>query len=141
MLPNKDKGCHRCNFEKKCRDLVSSEQCDRWKKMPWKYHPLSGEPGDEYGCIDDLVFGQLLDMQRQIGMTTIEMNQMRNEFKTSHDANLAIGAAAVQRARDAVQDAMHQAVQPLADALVENQCLAGSSPPLLIAAPSDPSVS
>lgn len=116
-LPSKTRMCHRCGFEKSCRDLVVSEACDRWKKIPWNTHPMTGEKHEDYACVDDHIFAQLLDLQRQIGCTTLEMNQMRNEFKESHQANVAIGAAAVQRARAAVDETMKDSIAPLVRAL------------------------
>lgn len=105
-IPNEKRKCHCCGFEKSCRDLVLSGACERWVKIPWVQHPITGAKFDEYSCIDDQAFAQMLDMQRQVGLTTVEMNALRNEFKTAHDANLALGAIAVQRSKDAIKEAV-----------------------------------
>jgi hypothetical protein len=118
-LPNKDRKCHRCNFEKSCRDLVTSEACQRWVKLPWKDHPLQGGAIDVWNCIDDHVFMQTIDVQRQANLSALEMNAMRNEFKESHDANIALGAMAVQRSKETIRDVIEHSAQKLYSSSLE----------------------
>lgn len=116
-LPDEKRKCHRCSFDKSCRELVLSGACQRWKRYEMKQHPLEGETHKEWNCIDDHMFVATVVTGLQTFSATVEMNELRNEFKTSHDANVTMGAIAVQRSRDAVKNATAEAVQPLIDAV------------------------
>jgi hypothetical protein len=59
---------------------------------------------DHWACVDDLHHILLLEIGNQTSKVSVEVNHLRNEFKTSHDANIAMGAIAVQRAGDAVRE-------------------------------------
>lgn len=53
-LPKPEKLCHHTGFEKKCRELVTSGKCERWKCLPGA-DPFTGNARTAWGCTDDLV--------------------------------------------------------------------------------------
>lgn len=112
-IPNEKRKCHRCSFEKGCRELVMSGACERWRRIPISQDPFSGEQLEQWGCLDDHMFTLLADVGRQTYSTTVETNKLRNEVKAAHDEDMTLGAIAVQRAREAVHDEVAKTVNPL----------------------------
>ena len=53
-MPKDSRWCHHTGFEKKCRDLVSSGKCERWRDLPGA-DPFTGQARAAWGCTDDLV--------------------------------------------------------------------------------------
>lgn len=102
-IPDKGRKCHRCNFEKSCRDLVFNGDCQRWSKISGS-NPQTGEPMDKWGCIDDMHHILLLEIGNQTSKVSVEINSLRNEMKKSHDESLSLGSMAVQRATSAVRE-------------------------------------
>lgn len=79
-LPNKDIGCHRCMFEKKCFDLVTTGICNRWIEISGT-NPNTGEAVNHYDCVDN--WGPLLTIEGsgQIRQMAAAIESLRNELK------------------------------------------------------------
>jgi hypothetical protein len=103
MLPDKNRKCHRCNFEKSCRELVLSEACQRWSKISGS-DPQTGQPMDKWACVDDLHHILLLEIANQTNKVSVETNVLRNELAKAHSEQMTMSAIAVQRAGDAVRE-------------------------------------
>lgn len=106
-IPNEKRKCHRCNFEKSCRALVLEGACERWAKISGS-HPQTGQPLEEWGCIDDLQHILLLEIGNQTSKVGLELNVLRNETAKAHSEQVSMAAAAVQRAANAVKDTLFE---------------------------------
>jgi hypothetical protein len=102
-LPDKNRKCHRCNFDKSCRELVLNEDCQRWSKISGS-NPQTGEPMDKWACVDDLHHILLLEIANQTSKVSVETNVLRNELAKAHSEQMTMSAVAVQRAGDAVRE-------------------------------------
>jgi hypothetical protein len=102
-IPNEKRKCHRCNFDKSCRELVMSGDCQRWAKISGA-NPQTGEPLDRWSCIDDLQHILLLEIGNQTNKVSVELNVLRNETAKAHSESMTLGSIAVQRASDAVRE-------------------------------------
>lgn len=102
-IPPANRKCHRCNFDKSCRELVISEACERWSKISGA-NPQTGEPLDKWACIDDLQHIVLLEVANQTSKVSVEMNVLRNELSKSHSEQMTMASIAVQRSASAVQE-------------------------------------
>lgn len=102
-IPPVNRKCHRCNFDKSCRELVISEACERWSKISGA-NPQTGEPLDKWACIDDLQHIVLLEVANQTSKVSVEMNVLRNELSKSHSEQMTMASIAVQRSASAVQE-------------------------------------
>jgi len=102
-IPDTSRKCHRCNFEKSCRELVLSEACQRWSKISGS-DPQTGQPMDKWACVDDLHHILLLEIANQTSKVSVETNVLRNELAKAHSEQMAMSAIAVQRAGDAVRE-------------------------------------
>lgn len=109
-VPSEKRKCHVCFFRKSCRDLVLSGACERWTQIKGT-HPQTGQYIEQWGCIDDLQHLLLLEIGNQASKVSVEVNVLRNETAKAHKENMTLGAAAVQRARDAVKSAMVESLQ------------------------------
>lgn len=84
-LPDKERGCHKTGFTRKCRDLVVNGECDRWMQIQGK-NPNTGEDINESKCIDDWLPILLMEnsqMQRQTGAA---VESFRNEMVRQNNA-------------------------------------------------------
>lgn len=107
-IPSEKRKCHRCNFEKSCRELVLSGSCERWAKVSGS-HPQTGEPLDKWGCVDDLQHILLLEIGNQTSKVSVELNVLRNETVKAHSESMTMSAVAVQRAKDAIRETVLEA--------------------------------
>jgi hypothetical protein len=107
--------------------------CHRWLKPMVKvchtcplWMPVSVKSGnvirEEWRCADlvtaqaGLVVAERLEAR--MDELVKEMNALRNETKTSHDHNIAMGAIAVQRANQAIREAINGwPAEPIQDAI------------------------
>lgn len=79
MLPDKEDYCHRTNFEKKCRALVSSGRCrKRWIQIQG-VNPNTGETINRYDCIDNWWPTLMMEFSQQQRATAAAIESMRNE--------------------------------------------------------------
>lgn len=106
-LPDKSTKCHRCNFEKSCRELVLDGACQRWSKISGS-NPQTGEPMDKWACVDDLTHILLLEIGNQTSKVSVEVNALRNEVAKGNADNVSMGAMAVQRATTAVRETFNK---------------------------------
>jgi hypothetical protein len=102
-IPDTSRKCHRCNFDKSCRELVLSGDCQRWSKISGS-DPQTGQPLDKWACVDDLHHILLLEIANQTSKVSVELNVLRNETAKAHSEQIAMGAIAVSRAGDAVRE-------------------------------------
>jgi hypothetical protein len=109
-IPSEKTKCHRCNFEKSCRELVLSGACGRWSKISGT-HPQTGELMDKWACVDDLTHILLLEVANQTSKVSVELNILRNETAKAHAEQLSMGAIAVQRSGNAVRTAFKEAAE------------------------------
>ena len=107
-IPNEKRKCHRCSFEKSCRELVLSGACEQWAKISGS-NPQTGEPMDRWACVDDLQHILLLEIANQTSKVSVELNVLRNENAKAHSENMTMGSIAVQRSREAIREAIHEA--------------------------------
>ncbi len=77
--PPAERGCHRCGFDKKCRDLVVSGSCERWMQVQG-INPNTGEPVNDYRCIDDWGPVLLIENSQQQRQTAAAIESFRNEM-------------------------------------------------------------
>jgi len=102
-LPSEKRKCHRCSFEKGCRELVLSGACERWTHIKGS-DPQTGEPLNKWSCIDDLQHILLLEIGNQTSKASVEVNALRNEVAKAHSEQMTMASIAVQRSAAAVQD-------------------------------------
>lgn len=89
MLPDKEIGCHRTGFSRKCRDLVASGECARFIQIQGN-NPNTGEPTNKWDCIDNwtpLLLIENSQMQRQTGAA---VESFRNEVVEFNRKPLAL---------------------------------------------------
>ena len=95
-LPHKDVGCHHTGFQKKCRALVTSGKCNRWRTLEGT-NPANGEAFSGSDCIDNWVLTGLLDVSRKVasGTTGIQAatESWRNEFVKAAERAASIAIA------------------------------------------------
>jgi hypothetical protein len=94
MLPPKERMCHRCNFEKSCRDLVTSEACGRWGKLSCTNE--HGEPADTYMCVDDMNVALNLHSGRLINQVIGSLDALRVENQKNSDRQATLNTALAQ---------------------------------------------
>lgn len=88
-LPDKDVGCHRTGFARKCRDLVVSGECKRWMQIHG-HNPNTGDPVSQSKCSDDwlpLLLIENSQMQRQTGAA---VESFRNEMVKANHVQLGL---------------------------------------------------
>lgn len=78
MLPDKDIGCHRTGFVRKCRDLVTQGICNRWKHVPLQ-NPTADAAQLQYDCIDNWMFTLQLHQLKLQCETGAALDSLRNE--------------------------------------------------------------
>lgn len=77
-LPDEKKGCHRCGFTRKCRELVVNGECDRWQQMLGQ-DPNTGEQINMHRCIDDWTWTLLLENAKLVRELGAAHESFRNE--------------------------------------------------------------
>lgn len=85
MLPDEKTGCHRTGFTRKCRELVTSGECCRWRRLEFR-HPQTGVKEDRYDCIDNLTDILLLIIAQQERQAGATMDKVATEVKNASDA-------------------------------------------------------
>lgn len=76
-LPKTEKLCHHTGFQKKCRELVTSGTCDRWRDLPGASPFADDIRLTSWGCIDDLVLYLQGEAMRQADGTHTAITQFR----------------------------------------------------------------
>ena len=85
MLPDKEIGCHRTGFARKCRDLLVSGECNRYKQLQ-TIHPQTGETlGDYYDCVDNLQHILLLEIAQQARQAGASADKVATEVRRSSE--------------------------------------------------------
>jgi hypothetical protein len=83
MLPDSKRGCHRTGFTRKCRDLLVSEECNRWIMIEGT-NPANGQPLSQWDCVDNWPIALLIDIAKKLvnGNTGVEnaVLSFRNEM-------------------------------------------------------------
>lgn len=79
MLPDKDIGCHRTGFARKCRELVVSGECNRYIQINGT-NPNTGEPASKWDCIDNWQPMLLIENSQQQRQTAAAVESFRNEM-------------------------------------------------------------
>lgn len=97
-LPDKDIGCHRCGFEKKCRQLVVDGLCNRWIEVAGM-NPNTGEEIKHYDCVDN--WGPMLTLEnsQQVRQLGAAVESLRNEMLNQQKIANSIEAAKLQQAK------------------------------------------
>ena len=91
-LPDKDIGCHRTGFEKKCRQLVCDGICNRWIEV-MGMNPQSGEQIKHYDCVDNWMPTLMLENSQQQRQTAAAVESFRNEMVKMNEASNLIELA------------------------------------------------
>lgn len=91
MLPDKEIGCHRTGFTRKCRELVTSGECKRFIQVDGR-NPMSGEHVSRWDCVDNWMPLLMIDNTQQVRQTAAAIESFRNEMVHLN------GVAAVQHA-------------------------------------------
>lgn len=90
-------------------------KCPLWVKMEMAHPQEKGVTLDEWNCAmawqPQLLVSINNNLITKIDALQVELNELRNETKTSHDHNVAMGAIATQRATDAVRTAFGEVIQ------------------------------
>jgi hypothetical protein len=127
-LPDREQGCHRTGFDKKCRFLVTEGICKRWKTLPLQ-NIQTGVVSEVSDCIDnlDFVLKQLaLKKHDEVGA---EIGELRKEAKQRDDTHIAVQAHALGVVADAtrrIELASENAVPALPPAENEQRLIAKS---------------
>lgn len=90
-LPNKEMGCHRTGFEKKCFDLVTSGVCRRWTQIMGR-NPNTGEDMNRWDCIDNWTPILLMENSFVNRQTGAAVESFRNEMVKANEATLNLVA-------------------------------------------------
>lgn len=83
MLPDKDIGCHRAGFSRKCRELVSSGECKRFVQI-MGVNPQTGKEVSGWDCIDNWTPFLLLENTKEQRHTAKAVESFRNEMVTAN---------------------------------------------------------
>ena len=76
--PSLTRMCHRTGFTKKCRQLVSTGKCERWKILPVEEGDRRYNKGD---CIDDWAFYFGYANERGLAQTTASLDHLRENVE------------------------------------------------------------
>jgi hypothetical protein len=79
MLPDKDVGCHKTGFAKKCRECVIEHNCQLWIKLAGS-NPNTGEPMTKWGCAEALMPFLTIENSQQQRQTGAAVESFRNEM-------------------------------------------------------------
>jgi hypothetical protein len=103
QVPRGDEGMICPDFQQPMSEVC--HKCPLWMKLPVK-DPTTNTDIDEWKCAK--IWSVLLQFHncRETMMVSKEVNVLRNETKKAHDEHLAMGAAAVHQARQAVREAI-----------------------------------
>ena len=93
--------CHKCPLWTRVKmiDHQTKEDVDDWRCA------LAWQPAISIAILNKI--------DERLQGVEIEINALRNETKTAHDDQMTMGAIAVQRSRDVIQEAIENSVQSL----------------------------
>jgi hypothetical protein len=109
IFPPAARKCHRCNFDKSCRELVVSEACGRWARLDTEEAP--GKTKTVYMCQDDLELGLAMRTQKILSSLVDSLEHFRDQSDKNHKSTLAVNTALTHAALTAGKKA---------DFLIEN---------------------
>lgn len=104
-LPDEKIMCHRTGFDKSCFDMVVKCKCQLWVKVSGT-PPQAEAPVDYYACADSWMPMLTLEVANMVRQNTASTDKVASEVKAHRDENMTMGAIAVQRAQQAVQQAI-----------------------------------
>lgn len=84
---------------------MASGACTRWKMLPIN-DPRTGTDVQVYDCIDNHAHDLRWCILRAIDQAAASTDKVATEVKKSRDENVTMAAIAVQRANDAVREAL-----------------------------------
>lgn len=84
-LPDKDIGCHRTGFEKKCRHLVSEGVCNRWIHVVGT-DANTGATVDMHDCVDNWMPKLLIENSQQQRQTAAAVESFRNAMVEQNES-------------------------------------------------------
>lgn len=94
-LPDKDLGCHRTGFEKKCRELVCGGICNRWIQISGE-NPNTGEAIHHYDCVDNWMPLLTIENTQQARQMGAAIESFRNEMLKANEVHASIGVAMLE---------------------------------------------
>lgn len=115
IYPPKGRMCHRCNFDKTCRDLVTSEACGRWAQLGVELP--DGKMDIKYMCQDDLELGVAVRTQKMVASLVESIEKLCEEGRQHHQAALQVNATVMQAALTSSKN-----VEKVAEALEALHC-------------------
>lgn len=95
MLPDKERMCHKTQFEQSCRSLVADGKCQRWMQIAGT-NPNTGEPVNRYNCIDDWIPMLLIENSQMQHQTGAAVESFRNEMVEANKNSMRVLAASAQ---------------------------------------------
>lgn len=108
-LPDEKIMCHRTGFDKSCFDMVTRCKCRLWVKVQGM-HPQTEKIIDQYDCADAWMPTLILEVASMVRQNTASTDKVANEVSAHRTETVTMGAIAVQRARDAVSEALAEQV-------------------------------
>jgi rhamnogalacturonyl hydrolase YesR len=110
-LPKKTVYCHRTGFQHTCFDMVTQKECQLWVQVLGE-NPQTGEVMNSSGCADAFMPMLTIQTGRLIGQTTASVDKVATEVRKHADESVTLGSMMVQRAGQAVSDAILTLEQP-----------------------------
>lgn len=111
MLPSKTIWCHRTGFEKTCFEMVTQKECRLWQQIQGM-HPQTEEVISKWDCVDVHMFTLSLQNGLQQDRMIASTDKIATEVKAHRDEDATMGAIIVQRARNAVHEAIVGPIVP-----------------------------
>lgn len=99
--PNKDIWCHRTGFKKRCFDMVTNRGCQLWVHVQGT-DPQTEQIVSHGACADSWMPKLTIEVAQMVRQNTASTDKVATVVQKHADESVAIGAMAVQRARDAV---------------------------------------
>lgn len=78
MLPDKKVMCHHTGFQTSCFDGVVQHNCRKWFQIRGS-NPQTGEPIDQWACVDSLMPMLMIENSQQQRQTAAAVESFRNE--------------------------------------------------------------
>lgn len=96
MLPDHNIKCPATGFALSCREIIASHTCPKFVKIAGT-NPNSGEPVDQFGCVDSFIPMLLIENSQQQRQTAAAVESFRNEMVKSNQSSHMLLLAATQQ--------------------------------------------
>lgn len=97
MLPDHNIKCPATGFSMSCREIIAAHTCPKFVKITGT-SPNSGEPVDQFGCVDSFIPMLLIENSQQQRQTAAAVESFRNEMvKANHASQLLLAASVAHK--------------------------------------------